>query len=337
MAHRKIHWAVLGVANIATSKVIPGMRACALSEVVGIASRDRGKAERAARDLELPKAYGRYEDALADPDVDVIYNALPNHLHVPWSIRAIAAGKHVLCEKPIAISVDECRKLIAARDESGVQVGEAFMIRTHPQWIRVNTLVRSGAIGNLRAVAGMFSYFNRDPKNIRNLPEYGGGALWDIGCYLVLVSRMLFGEEPISVAAMVDRDPSLGIDRLTSALLCFPGGHCTLTCSTQLAPYQRIHVLGDNGRIEVEIPFNAPADRKCRIFVQTGRARGDRTEVEEFDVCDQYGIQADHFSLAALGAGEVATSLEDSVRNVAVIEAIFESARTAKMVRLNSL
>ena len=308
------------------------MKQCVQSEVIGIASRDLAKAQHAARELGIPRAYGSYEAALADPDVDVIYNPLPNHLHIPWSIRAIAAGKHVLCEKPVATSAEECRQLMAARDQSAVRVGEAFMIRSHPQWVRALDLVHSGQIGELKCVEGVFSYNITDPGNVRNVAEYGGGGLWDIGCYLTLASRMFFRREPVSVSALVDRDPRFGIDRLASVLLGFPEAYCALTCGTQMVPYQRIQVFGTNGRVEIEIPFNAPPDQKCRIFVQTGSDPSVR--VEEFDICDQYTIQADRFSRAVLNAGEVDTPLEDSLRNIAVIEAIFEAARTARTIQL---
>lgn len=196
MAEGKVRWAVLGAAKIATTKVIPAMQKGDWSEVIGIASRDLEKARRVAKQFGIPRAYGSYEEALADPEVEAIYNPLPNHLHVPWSIRAVEAGKHVLCEKPVAMGVDECRKLIAARERTGLKIGEAFMVRSHPQWLRAQELARSGEIGDLRAVMAAFSYFNRDRANIRHVPEFGGGALMDIGCYLIQISRFLFSEEP---------------------------------------------------------------------------------------------------------------------------------------------
>jgi len=321
----KVRWAVLGVAKIAITKVIPAMQKGEWSEVVAIASRDWNRARAAADDLGIPKAFGSYEEALADPDIECIYNPLPNHLHVPWSIRAAEAGKHVLCEKPVAMSVAECRALIAARDRNGVKIGEAFMVRTHPQWPRARELARSGEIGDLRAIAGAFTYFNRDAQNIRNLPEFGGGAVMDIGCYPIQISRFLFGEEPETVLALIERDPELQVDRLSSAVLGFPSGQCVFTCSTQLAPYQRIQILGTRGRIAVEVPFNAAPDRSTRLYVNNG--------VEEFPPCDQYTIQGDLFSRAVRGDGEVPTPLEDSIANMAVIEAVFESARTGRAVR----
>ena len=329
----KVRWAVLGVAKIATTKVIPAMQKGDHTEVAGIASRDLHRAQAAAKDLGLRKAFGSYQEALEDPEIDAIYNPLPNHLHVPWSIRAAEAGKHVLCEKPIAVSVDECRKLIVARDRTNVKIGEAFMVRTHPQWLRARELARSGEIGELRAVVAAFSYFNRDAANIRNSEECGGGAIMDIGCYPIQIARFLFGAEPLAVAARIDRDPQFRTDRLSSGLLEFPSGHCVFTCSTQLVPYQKVQILGTKGRIELEIPFNAPPDRKTRLLVdRTGDLSGGGIRVEEFPVCDQYTIQGDLFSLAIRGQGEVPTPLEDSMANMAVIEAVFESARAGRAV-----
>jgi predicted dehydrogenase len=241
-------------------------------------------------------------------------------------VKAAEAGKHVLCEKPIAMSVVECRSLIEARDRTGVKMGEAFMVRTHPQWLRARELVLSGEIGELRAVMTAFSYFNRDPKNIRNKLECGGGALMDIGCYPIHTSRFLFGQEPTRVQGLVERDPEMGTDRLISAILDFPGGHAVFSCSTQLAPYQRTQILGTRGRIEIEIPVNAPPDRACRLFVDSGA----ELRTEEFPICDQYTIQGDRFSQAIRESGEVPVPLEDALRNMAVIEALFRSARTGQ-------
>jgi predicted dehydrogenase len=326
----KVRWGVLGVARIATIKVIPAMQRGAFSEIVAIASRDAARARRAAAELGIPRAYGSYEELLADPEIEAIYNPLPNHLHVPWSIRAAEAGKHVLCEKPVAMSVAECRTLMDARDRTHVQIGEAFMVRTHPQWLRTRELVRSGEIGDLRAVMMAFSYFNNDPKNIRNVEEWGGGALMDIGCYPIQLSRFLFGEEPRRVVGLLDRDPEMHTDRLSSALLDFPSGQAVFTCSTQMVPYQRMQILGSRGRIEVEIPVNAPPDKPSRIWVDSGSLR-----TEEFPVIDQYTIQGDLFSKAVREGGEPPTPLEDSIRNMAVIEALFRSAREDRWVSPN--
>lgn len=327
----KVRWGVLGAANIAVKKVIPGMQKGEWSEVTAIASRDRRKAEDTARALGIAKAYGSYEELLADPQIEAIYNPLPNQLHVPWSIKAAEAGKHVLCEKPLSLTAAEARQLLAARDRANVKIGEAFMVRTHPQWLRVRELVASGRIGQLRAATGFFSYFNNDPANIRNVPGYGGGAVMDIGCYPIHTSRFIFGEEPSRVMGLVERDPQMKVDRLTSAMLDFPSGQSTFTCSMQLVPYQRSQFFGTKGRIEIEIPFNAPPDRPCRILIDDGRdVFGGGITVEEFLVCDQYTLQGDAFSRAVREGGEVPGSLENAVKNMAVIDAVFRSGETGR-------
>ena len=327
----KVRWGVLGVAGIAVRKVIPAMQRSEVTEVTAIASRDLAKARQAAGPLGIAKAYGSYEALLADPEIDAIYNPLPNHLHVPWSIKAAEAGKHVLCEKPIGLSVAEARELMAVRDRTGVQIGEAFMVHCHPQWLRAREIIRSGEIGELRAMLGAFSYFNRDPKNIRNDPKIGGGGLMDIGCYPITMSRFLFGEEPRRAAGVMELDPEMGTDRLTSAMLHFPSGQSVFTCSTQAVPYQTFQILGTHGRIEMEIPFNTPPDRVTRLFVDTGADLfGGGKRVEEFPICDQYTIQGDLFSLAVRGGGAVPTPLEDSVANMQVIEAVARSAESGR-------
>lgn len=324
-------WGVLGVAAIAVKKVIPAMQKGAWSEVTAIASRDLKKAQQAARALGITRAYGSYEELLADPEIEAVYNPLPNHLHVPWSIKAAEAGKHVLCEKPISLTVSEAQALLSARDRTGVKIGEAFMVKTHPQWLRTRELIRTGAIGDLRAIVGAFSYFNRDPQNVRNVAEWGGGGLLDIGCYPITTSRFLFGGEPRQVTGLIERDPEFKIDRLTSAILDFPSGQSVFTCSTQLVPYQRMQILGTKGRIEIKIPFNAPNDRPCEILVDDGRdVFGGGITKELIPTCDQYTIQCDAFSRAIREGTEVPVPLEDAIANMAVIEAVFQSAETGK-------
>jgi predicted dehydrogenase len=326
----KLRWGVLGVAKIAVAKVIPALRAASNGEVVAIASRDEARAREAARSLGIPKAYGSYEALLADPEIEV-YNPLPNHLHGPWSIRALEHGKHVLVEKPVALTSAEAATLLEARDRHRRKVEEAFMVRTHPQWLRVRELVASGRIGALRAFHGHFSYFNDDPGNVRNRPEYGGGALMDIGCYPITLSRFLFGCEPLRVAGRVERDPRFATDRLTSGVLDFPSGQAMFTCATQLVPFQRVQVLGTKGRIELEIPFNAPPDRPTRILVDDGRdVFGGGVEEIVFPVCDQYRLQAELFARAVLEDGNVPLPLEDSIANMRVIEAVFRAAESLR-------
>jgi predicted dehydrogenase len=333
----KIRWGVLGAAKIARTKVIPAMQRAEAGEVVALASRSLDTARSAAASLGIPKAYGSYEELLADPDVDAVYNPLPNHLHVPWSIKAAEAGKHVLCEKPIALTADEARTLVAARDRTGVVIQEGFMVRMHPQWLAVRDEVRSGRLGELRALEMVFSYFNRDPANVRNKADIGGGALMDIGCYPVTLSRFLFEAEPTRVIASIDRDPEFKTDRLISALLEFPGGQSAFTCSTQLVPYQRMQVLGTRGRIEVEVPVNAPPDRPTRIFIDDGRdAFGSGVETRTFEVCNQYTVQADEVSRAIREGKPAPVPLEDAVANMEVIDALVRSEQSGAWERVRS-
>ena len=334
-SRKKVRWGVLGVAKIAMEKVIPAMQRGRFSDVVAIASRDDGRAREAALALGLATAHGSYEALIDDPQVDAIYNPLPNHLHVPWTIRALEAGKHVLCEKPIGLTASEAAELIAVRDRTGRKVQEAFMVRTHPQWVRVQSLVREGRIGELRSMMGYFSYFNRDSSNIRNVRDFGGGSVMDIGCYLIHTARMIFGAEPRRVISLVERDPAMHVDCLASIMLDFDRGQAIGTCSTQAVSYQRVHVVGTTGRIEIEIPFNAPPDRPCRIFVDDGRTlSGEDRETIEMPIVDQYTVQGDLFSAAVLENGPVAYPLEDSVANMQAIEAVFRSEETSAWVTI---
>ena len=325
---QKVNWGVLGVADI-LQRVMPAMKHCQFSQVTGIASREIKKAQQAAEQWGIPKAFGSYEDLLADPDIEVIYNPLPNHLHVPWSIKAAEAGKHVLCEKPIGLSVQEALALLKTRDRTNVQIAEAFMVRTHPQWRCALDLVNNGRIGEVRSVLGFFSYFLRDPKNVRRVLDFGGGGLMDIGCYLVFTSRVIFAEEPSRVVSLIETDPETGTDILASGILRFPSGHSVFTCGTQIAPHQRVQILGTKGRIEIQIPFNAPTDEPCRLLIDDGSDLfGRSAEWREFEICDQFTIQADLFSRSIRTRTELPVPLESSVRNMAVIEAIFRSAKS---------
>ena len=332
---KKVKWGILGAAKIARQRVIPAMQKGGLCEVAGIASRDAAKARAAADELGIPKSYGSYEEMLADPEIEAVYNPLPNHLHVPWSIRAAEAGKHVLCEKPIGMNTAEARELIAVRDRTGVVMGEAFMVQTHPQWERIVELVRGGRIGQLRSAIGAFGYYNTDPANVRNVLAWGGGGLMDIGCYPIKTSRMVFGEEPVRVSGRMDRDASLtGVDVVTSAILEFPSGTCIFTCSTQLAAHQVMRFYGTKGFISPEIPFNAVPGGTSRITIDDGRdLSGGGAVVEEFAACDHYTLQGDRFSRAIREGGQPPVPLEDSLHNMAVIDAIVRAAETGTWVR----
>ena len=324
-----VNWGIISTALIGTAKVIPAMQKSKHCRIQAIASRDLALAKKWAKELGIPKAYGSYEELLADREIEAVYNPLPNHLHVPWSIKAAEAGKHVLCEKPIALDAKEAEQLVAARNRTGKLITEAFMVRGHPQWLRARELVRQGKIGELRAVQGLFTYFLTDPENVRNMADIGGGGLYDIGCYPIVTSRFLFEAEPTRVVGLIERDPVMKIDRLASAILDYPKGQASFPCATQLAPYQRMQILGTKGRIEVEIPFNAPPDKPCRIFVDDGSALGDASAKEEaFPVCDQYGIQGDLFSEAIRSGKPVEFPLENAVHNMRIIDAIFRSAKT---------
>jgi predicted dehydrogenase len=326
-----VGWGVLGVANIARRAVIPAIQRSRSSRVVAIASRDASKARSAAAALGIPQWYGSYEALLADPAVEAVYIPLPNHLHVPWSMRAADAGKHVLCEKPIALTAAEARQLLGARDRNQVQIAEAFMVRVHPQWLKTKQLVGSGRIAALHLVTGHFSYRLHAPDNIRNRADFGGGVLYDIGCYPIMLSRWLFGAEPETVFADIHRDPASGVDDLTSGVLRFRTGQACFTCAGTLAAHQRMQLFGTGGRIEVEIPFNAPIDRPCRLVVDDGRdPYGAGAEVIEIPLVDQYALQADRFAQAIRGHGTVAMSLEDSIANMAVIDALFRSEQSGR-------
>ena len=326
---RKVKWGVLGVAKIGVEKVIPAMQRGEVSHIAAIASRDLGKARAAADKLGIERAFGAYEDLLADAEIEAVYNPLPNELHVPWTLRALAAGKHVLCEKPIALDAEEARPLIDARDRSGKLVAEAFMVRYHPQWRRARELARDGSIGEARAIQTFFSYRLLDPANVRNRPP-GGGGLYDIGCYAILTARYIFAAEPTRVVATIDRDPNFQTDRLASAILEFPGGrHLTFTVGTQLSAHQRVTIVGDAGRIEVLIPFNAPPERPAEIAIDTGvDLIGGGRRVEQFATCDQYTLQGDAFSRAIVDGSPLEFGIEDAVANMRVIDALFRSAKS---------
>ncbi len=321
----KIRWGILSTAKIGREKVIPGIQKGYNCTVDAICSRNLEQATATAKLLNIGKAYGSYEELLNDPEIDAIYIPLPNNLHVEWTLKAMQAGKHVLCEKPIGVSAAEAEQIIQeAKRHPQLKVMEAFMYRFHPQWQIVKSKIEAGLIGEIKAVQSHFSYFNIDPKNIRNNVDVAGGALMDIGCYCVSFPRFLFESEPLRVVSCIDRDPELKTDRLTSAILDFGGGKIsTFTCSTQLMPYQRVNVFGTNGHIEIEIPVNAPKDNSTKIWIRT-KAGSEEIVV---DAVDQYTIQAEQFAKAILENSPVSTSLIDAFGNMKAIEAIFESAK----------
>lgn len=322
MENKKVRWGILSTAKIAVKNVIPSMKKCKNAEITAISSRSLDKAAEAARRLDIPKSYGSYEQLLADPEIDAVYNPLPNHLHVPYTLKAMEAGKHVLCEKPIAVTAEEAEKLLdAAHKYPKLKVMEAFMYRFHPQWEKVKELLRSKRIGELRYVHSVFTYYNVDPDNVRNHKEYGGGGVLDIGCYSINLSRFLFGEEPENVSAYVERDPDFGVDRLANGTLKFPSGLATFTCSTQLHHRQTAVIYGTKGTLELNIPFNAANEQLRKIRIQTEQEE----ETLIIDKCDQYTLQGDAFSKAILGEAPVPLPLEDALANMKVIDQVLNN------------
>lgn len=328
----KVRWGILSTAKIGTVKVIPAIQKASNCEVVAISSRTFGKAKNEAEKLGIPKAYGSYEAMLSNPDIDAIYNPLPNHLHIPLTLKALKAGKHVLCEKPIALDSKEAEHFLEeVKKYPELKVMEAFMYRFHPQWLKAKQLVQQNAIGEVKTISSFFSYFNSDPKNIRNIADIGGGALMDIGCYCISFPRFIFDKEPKRVVGLINRDPEMKIDRLSSGMLDFSNGlTSTFTCSTQLMPYQRAVIHGASGRIVIEIPVNAPALEETRIILNTNS----NTEVITFPPVDQYTRQAEQFADAIINNKPVPTPLSDALANMLVIDALFESASEEKWISL---
>ena len=328
---KKLRWGVLSTAKIGLEKVIPAMQKGEHCEMAAIASQSLEKAQTAAAQLGIPKTYGSYAELLADAEIDAVYIPLPNHLHVPWTSKALEAGKHVLCEKPIGLTTAEAEDLLdEARKQPELKVMEAFMYRHHPQWKKARQLVNEGKIGALQSIHSLFSYYNADPGNIRNMAQIGGGGLMDIGCYCISLARFIFDKEPQRVLGKLEYDPDFKTDRLCTGIMDFGSQSSTFTCATQLTPYQRVNIFGTEGRVEIEIPFNAPPDRPCRIWHQQAE------EIEEIvlEICDQYTIQGDLFSLAVLNNTEVPTPLKDSAANMKVLEALVRSSESETWSRL---
>jgi predicted dehydrogenase len=332
---KKLKWGVLSTAKIGREKVIPAMANSDLYEVYGIASRDLDRAEETAKSLGIPKAYGSYEDLINDPEIDVVYNPLPNDMHVPYTLKCIEAGKHVLCEKPLALNNEEIDGLIAARDKHNVKVGEAFMVASNPQWLKARDLVRKGYLGKIKAVQGFFSYFNDDKDNIRNIEEMGGGGVWDIGCYPVFTSRFVLEKEPGRVVSMLEFDPQFRTDKLGSVLIDYHDIQMTFSISTQLTPYQRMLFFGEEKIMEIRIPFNAPSEQPNEIYIHEGDFSAAYAEKISLPVSNQYTQQAIDFSKAILEDKEVPVSLESAKANTLVLQAIFESASSEKWVNIN--
>jgi len=328
---KTINWGIISTAKIGVKHLIPAIQASDTGTVRAIASRSTEKAKSVAGELNIPVSYGSYEELLADESINAIYNPLPNHLHVPWTIKAMEAGKHVLCEKPIALDADEADSLLKkTREFPNLKIMEAFMYRFHPQWRRAKELITGGKIGDLQSIQSVFSYYNDDPDNIRNKPGIGGGGLMDIGCYCISISRFLFGQEPDSVIGELDMDPDFKVDRKSSGILTFGEKTSTFTCSTQMHPHQRVYIFGTDGMIEIEIPFNAPNDNTTNIYL----TRNSNRETIEFEAVDQYRLQVDAFCNSILNDTAVPTPLEDAVANMRVIDAVVGSDKIGEAVKM---
>lgn len=334
---KKIKWGILSTSNFAIQKIIPALKYCKHSELVAITSRDINNAKQIAKQNNISIAYGSYEELLKDTNIDAIYIPLPNHMHTEWSIKVMNAGKHVLCEKPLALNTADIQLMIDARNKNKVKAGEAFMVKTHPQHLKVKDIIQQGELGEIKMIHGFFSYYNTNPENIRNIAEFGGGSLRDIGCYPTTLTRFYLNEEPTKVMGLIEKDHQFGTDKMASVIFDFTSIQASFTCSTQLVPYQRMQVYGTKKMLEVIIPFNAPNDTKCFITINDGDLLSKNIIQHSFDICDQYTIEFDTFSLAIIENKEVPSSFEDAYNNVAVIEAIFRSSKSGKWEDLKLL
>ena len=325
---KKVRWGIISTADIGMKKVIPGIMKSPHSQVVAIASRDAERAAGAARSLGIPRSFGSYEEMLADPEIDAVYNPLPNHLHVPLTVAAARAGKHVLCEKPIAMNAAEAELLRSCPKDRLIL--EAFMVRFHPQWLRAREIVRSGELGEVRAIRAVFCYFNDDPGNVRNIADIGGGGIMDIGCYPVVGARFLFEAEPLRVVALVERDAKFGTDIMASVIADFgQGRQLSFVCATQAVGQQKVEVLGTRGRLEIIVPFNAPADERTAILIDTGAPfDGSLARREILPAVDQYTEEAEAFALAVLGIKPLPYGVEDAIQQMRILDAIFASERS---------
>jgi predicted dehydrogenase len=328
----KIRWGILSTANIGIKRIIPAILSGERGCIAAIASRDASRAAEVAARFAIPRSYGSYEALLNDSAIDAIYNPLPNHLHVEWTVKALAAGKHVLCEKPLGLNAPQTQAIVEARDRSQKRVIEAFMVRHHPQWHRVRALVRAGRIGTVRSIQSAFLFTMLDPNNVRNQAKFGGGALYDVGCYPLVTARYIFGAEPTRAIAAINRDAKLGVDTLCGGLLEFPnGGQLVFSCAFRAAAYQRVTILGTDGRIEMPVPFTPPKDLACRIIIDSGKSLdGASAEFEDFPAVDQYALQCD--AAAAVFFGETAQEfpIEDGIATMRIIDALYRSAASGR-------
>jgi predicted dehydrogenase len=328
-----VNWGVLGTASIAITRTIPALLRAPSATLMALASRDTERSCKAAQALGIPRAYGSYEELLADPDIDAVYIPLPNVLHFSWCERALEADKHVLCEKPLCLSASDVARLCALRDRSGNHIEEAFGFRNHPQWSKLGQLIRSDAIGKVRAAHATLAKQFLDPADIRNQPSAGGGAIYDLGSYAISAFNLVFQRAPVRVVAALEYDPVFGVDRLSSALLDYGDQHGTLTVATQAGPsawatHQQLSVLGTSGWLRCDFPYAQARPTACHIEIGDTTSVGSLpTETLSFEPVNQYALQVERFSRRLLGDPVPTWPIEDALGTLRAIEAIFASAR----------
>jgi len=328
MAKKNLNWGLLSTARI-NRALIPPLRASKRNHLLAVASRAQGPAEKYAREWKIPRAHGSYEALLADPEIDVIYNSLPNHLHAEWTIKAVEAGKHVLCEKPLALNGDEVDAMQSAARKHGRVIAEAFMYRHHPQTLKVQEMVRSGSLGTLKLIRGSFSFVLSHEGDVRLDPAMGGGSIWDVGCYPISYARSVVGENPLEVFGWQVTGPT-GIDETFIGQMRFANEvHAQFDCSFVIPFHSFMEIVGSEGALNIPRPFKPETDEKVYLI------RGDKTETIKIKGQELYIGEVEDMADAILLGREPRISLDDSRANVAVISALLESARAGKPVKIN--
>lgn len=333
---KKSRWGILGTADIARRQLIPSLQSSKECDLVAVASRDQQKANLYAKENNIPIAYGSYEELLGDPTIDIIYNPLPNHLHIEWSKRALEAGKHVLCEKPLALNLQELEELIQLRDEKKLLVGEAYAMLHQSRLIALHQHFASGTFGTLQSGHGCFYLTNTNQNDVRNAYPYqeGGGSLWDIGVYPVTVGRWMFQKEPVEVSCVMEIDPTLGVDYHTSGILHFPdGGQFTFSCGMRFPLHTSMSFYTESHRIEVDNTyFSNPAGKQN--FTVHGSSEDEKVKTYCFEASDQYQLECENFAKAAFTKTPFSGSLEHTYENTKVLLALFKAAKSKKVERV---
>jgi predicted dehydrogenase len=328
MPNKVLNWGLLSTARI-NRALIPPLKASKRNQLTAVASRTKDAADAYAREWKIPQAYGSYESLLADPEIDIIYNPLPNHLHAEWTIKAVEAGKHVLCEKPLALSVEEVEAIQAAAQKHGRVVAEAFMYRHHPQTLKVQELVKGGSIGTLKLVRGSFSFVLSREGDVRLKPEWDGGSIWDVGCYPISYARTVVGGDPLEVFGWQVTGPT-GIDETFAGQMRFAGDVLTQFDSSFAIPFHSfMEIIGSEGTLNIPRPFKPETDEKIYL------TRGDKTETLKIKGQELYIGEVENMADAVLQGKEPRISLDDSRGNVKTITALLESARIGKPVKID--